>query len=256
MAGTQTAQWTTQDVADSFALWWRDAGLHSLVSAEPHGWLERDEPLAMTAQAATLPAPTVPSVAPRPAVTRRPMPADLAGFCAWLAEDATQPETAWSGPVWLPSARTGAPLAIIVDMPDAGADDPTLPFAPPVRQFLAAMLRAIGLRLEDAAIAPLAMRRPPGGLLDDPTHGLLSMRMRHYLGLAAPRAALVLGDRTSRALLAAQAPGGNGNLPFVKHDSGTIPAVALPSAEHLMRRPAAKAASWQALRLITGAIAP
>ncbi len=95
------------------------------------------------------------------------------------------------------------------------------------------------------------MRRAPGGLLDNDIARDLARRMRHYLGLARPRAALILGDKTSRALLAAQAAPAPSNLPEINHDGGTMPVAALAGPELLMRRPLAKAASWQTLRLLS-----
>jgi DNA polymerase len=261
MAGAQSGHWTTHDVAESFALWWREAGLHSLASDAPHGWLDDGETMVL-AEAVAAPAialaprlddapPVAPAQAPRGA-----MPGDLAAFLDWLARDPGQPEARWTGPAFPPPARAGAPLLILADMPDAGADDPALPFAPHAARFLAAMLGAIGLRLDQVGFAPLAMRRPPGGLLDDASHAALATRMRHYLGLAAPRAALILGDRTSRALVTPVGAPGAATLPDIRLDGATLIAAALPSADHLMRRPPAKAASWQALRLLAHAIAP
>jgi len=254
MRVAQATTWTAQDVADSYALWWREAGLHSAVSQEAHGWLA--EPAAEAHNvAAPLPSARVAEAARvtpiRPAIGQA-MPGDLAAFRAWLAKDATQPEAAWSGPLFLPSEASDARLILLCDMPDDGAEAGALPFAMPTARFVTAMLSAIGLKPEEAAFAPLAVRRPPGGMLDEAATAALASRMRHYLGLATPRAALILGDRTSRALLAAQGVPGAAGLPEINHAGGTIPVAALASPELLMRRPLAKAASWQTLRLLTG----
>jgi uracil-DNA glycosylase len=258
MAGAHLATWSTQDVAESFAQWWRDVGLHSLTTAQAHGWLEEEAPHPATpvrAEPAEVQRAETPA-APTRRAARHAMPNDLAAFRDWLAEDPAQPEAHWSGPACLPPATAGARLLILCDMPDAAADNPGSPFTPGTRRFLAAMLGAIGLRSEAAAIAPLAFRRPPGGLIDDPTMVLLANRTRHWLGLVGARAVLILGDRTSRALLATQMPAPTDNLLTLHYAGGTLPAAALPSPEHLMRRPRAKEASWQALRLLIGAIAP
>lgn len=252
MRGAQATQWTTQDVADSYALWWREAGLHSAVSPDAHGWLA--EPAAEV-QVVEAPALARPHVAEPAAVAtlRSPnapfMPTDLGGFRAWLQEQ-PQPESLWSGPLFLPAEAVNARLLVICDMPDDGAAPEHSPFAPPTGRFVSAMLSAIGLKPEDAAFAPLAMRRAPGGLLDNEVARDLALRMRHYLALARPRAALILGDKTSRALLAAQAAPGPANLPEINHDGGTLPVAALAGPDLLMRRPMAKAASWQTLRLL------
>jgi DNA polymerase len=258
MRGAQARQWTAQDVADSYALWWREAGLHSATATAAHGWLTEPALEAeSTDAAAALPRARVAEAAPvalaRP-ISGQPMPGDLAGFRAWLAQDAAQPEAAWSGPLFLPPEAPDARLIVICDMPDADIEAGALPFAPPAARFVTAMLAAIGLKPEDAAFAPLAIRRAPGGLLDNDVARILARRMRHYLGMARPRAALVLGDKTSRALLAAGTVATPANLPEINHDGGTLPVAALAGPELLMRRPLAKAASWQTLRLLHGAI--
>ena len=262
MRAAAARQWTVQDVAESYALWWREAGLHSAVSAEAHGWLadpvqeapapvETARPVARLAQ----PAPAAP-IRPVANPAGRAMPGDLAAFREWLAQAEDQPESGWPGPVFLPSATANARLVVITDMPDDGAGDPALPFAPSTARFMTAMLAAIGLTPGEVAFAPLAVRRPPGGLLDERSVKTLATRMRHYLGLARPQAALILGDRTSRALIAVRDAGPAGSLPHINHDGGTLPVAALAAPELLMRRPMAKAASWQTLRLLTGAMNP
>jgi DNA polymerase len=179
------------------------------------------------------------------------MPSDLAGFRVWLTQSEAQPEALWSGPLFLPSETVNARLLVITDMPDDEPVGPLMPFAAPATRFVTAMLATLGLEPEDVAFAPLAMRRAPGGLLDNDIARDLAHRMRHYLGLSRPRAALVLGDKSSRALLAAQTVPGPSNLPEINHDGGTLPVAALAGPELLMRRPLAKAASWQTLRLLS-----
>lgn len=255
MRGAQARQWTAQDVADSYALWWREAGLHSATSIDAHGWLDAPtaEPQAFDV-VATQPRQRVAepvSVASIPPAGGPFMPTDLAGFRAWLAQGDAQPEALWSGPLFLPSEAVNARLLVITDMPDDEPAGPLMPLAAPATRFMTAMLAAIGLKPEDVAFAPLAMRRAPGGLLDNDIARDLARRMRHYLGLARPRAALILGDKTSRVLLAVQSAPAPSNLPEINHDGGTLPVAALAAPELLMRRPLAKAASWQTLRLLS-----
>lgn len=254
MRVAQARTWTAQDVADSYALWWREAGLHSETSAEAHGWLA-----APAAEAGPLEEPSLQHrriAEPAPATPIRifdahAMPSSLAEFRTWL-QDQPQPEALWSGPLFLPAEIANARLLVICDMPDEGAQSDTIPFAPATARFVTAMLTAIGLRLEHVAFAPLAMRRAPGGLLDNEIARSLAQRMRQYLALARPQAALILGDKTSRALLTVQTPANSANLPEINHEGGRLPVAALAGPDLLMRRPLAKAASWQTLRLLHG----
>ncbi|MBO9671440.1 MAG: hypothetical protein J7485_13085 [Sphingobium sp.] len=254
MRVAQARTWTAQDVADSYALWWREAGLHSETSLEPHGWLAEPAAEAGPAEVAAPPRQRVAEpapVTPIRAANAHVTPSSLADFRAWLQEQ-PQPEALWSGPLFLPSEAMNARLLVICDMPDEGAQSDAVPFAAPTARFVGAMLNAIGLKLEHVAFAPLAMRRAPGGLLDNEIARSLAQRMRQYLALARPQAALILGDKTSRALLAAQTTANSANLPEINHDGGTLLVAALAGPDLLMRRPLAKAASWQTLRLLHG----
>lgn len=247
--------WSAEEVAEAYALWWREAGLHSATSAQAHGWLAEPAmearapvPQARVAEPTTV-TPIRQVTAPIAArASTQGMPGDLTEFCAWLGHD--QPESDWSGPLYLPPEALNARLLVLVDMPDDEPAGPLMPLAAPAARFLSAMLAAIGVSDEDSAVAPLAMRRPPGGLLDEKLTATLAARMRHYLGLARPRAAIILGDRTSRALIAAQVSPSIGNLPEINHAAGTLPVAALAGPQLLMTRPLAKAASWQTLRLL------
>lgn len=241
-------------MAQSYADWWHEAGLHSVLTESAHGWRGVPAERAVAhadrlSLVATPPLSESPPAAPIAFPNARAMPDDLAGLCAWLASDPAQPEASWFGPLHLPPAKANARLLIITDMPDEDATDSSSPVTPPRAALLAAMLGSIGVTLEDATLAPLAMRRPPGGIFAEADVATLAARMRHYLALATPGAVLILGDRTSRAMNAVQAIE---SLAEIQHEGGTIIAAALPSLEHLMRRPTAKAASWRSLRLLSG----
>lgn len=255
--------WSVEDAVASHAHWWREAGLHTVTLDEAHGWREapaapfrQREPERPTAPRAAPPdreaGSPPPLQAPSAPAPSAPLPQTLPAFLDEIARDPSQPEAAWDGPAILPPAQTGARLLLIVEMPAAGATDAATLLDPGQRRFIDAMLASLGLAPADAPIAALATRRPPGGLLDEATLTRLAARMRHYLGLARPCAAIVLGDRTGRTLIGPQARGDGAELPMINHSGGTMPAIALAGPDLLMSRPAAKARSWQALRLLHG----
>lgn len=253
-------QWSLEGAVQSYALWWREAGLHTAVDGA-HGWRETLTPFWQRAQTisapqAPMPAPVqVAAAAPAPApAVRGEMPGTLPGFLDWLAQDASQPEASWDGALILPPAAQDARLAIVIEMPAPGALDAASLLEPGQRRFLDAMLSSLGMATDDVAILAMATRRPPGGLLDEATLTRLATRMTHYLGLARPKSAIILGDRTSRALLGAQWSPRAESLPIINHQAGTMRAVALASLDLLMSRPMAKARSWQALRMLHGAL--
>lgn len=119
---------------------------------------------------------------------------------------------------------------------------------------LAAMLGALGIAPDSVAQATLALRRPAAGLIVEEQLAPLGNRFRHYLGLSRPRALLILGDRTARALgVTSDGSAGHG-LQSVKTMTGTIAAAAIPNPALLMRRPRAKADSWKTVRHLSGVL--
>lgn len=251
-----------EDAVRSYATWWHEAGFHTAIDPVAHGW-RGEQPAPFWRQAAQRPVEkqrasaiaqtsgvaiaTVPSSAPtRPAA----MPASLPAFRDWLAQDVGQPESDWEGALILPPTEQGARLTLIVEMPALGATDAASLLDADQRRFIDAMLASLGLSIDEVALLSMAARRPPGGLLDEETLTLLAVRMTHYLGLAQPETALILGDRMSRALLGAQWNPRAAGIPLVNHSADTVRAAALASPDLLMSRPMAKARSWQALRLL------
>ncbi|MBN8819920.1 MAG: hypothetical protein J0I80_14505 [Sphingomonas sp.] len=247
----------------SYAHWWREAGLHTATDPVAHGW--RQAPAApfwqkqsgaeavATAPASLPPARLLEAPAATPTVLVS-MPETLPAFLDWLAQDKNQPEAAWDGALILPPALAQARLMVIVEMPAMHASDAESLLAPDQRRFIDAMLASLGVAPADRAIVSLAARRPPGGLLDEETLGRLTTRMTHYLRLARPRAAIILGDRTSRALIGAQWSPNGERLHKINQGGGILHAVALAGPELLMSRPVAKANSWQALRRLHGIV--
>jgi len=249
----------------SYVAWWHEAGLHTATVDTAHGWRGEQAPpfwrrarpvapaRAVTERPAATPAdPVRPALIPSAisSPVSDPIPQELPAFLDWLAQDAGQPETGWDGALILPPATQGAQLIVIVEMPAPAATDAASLLEAGQRRFVEAMLASVGLAPDDASLVGMTTRRPPGGVIDEATLTVLANRMTHYLGLARPQAAIILGDRTSRALLGTQWNPRAPSLPQLNHRAGTIPAVALAGADLLMNRPMAKAKSWQALRLL------
>jgi DNA polymerase len=260
--------WSLEGAVRSYAHWWREAGLECATQDLPHDWrVAQTEPFwrrenagapgsaaaparAAPAPQAAVPAPSSPAGLPPATDTPDTLPA----FLDWIARDAAQPEAGWEGPLVLPPAREGAPLLIVVEMPAPDAQDAAAVLAPPQARFTAAMLRSLGITAETVPVVPLAMCRPPGGLLDDPTLARLGMRMNGYLALAQPQAAILLGDRTGRVILGTQYRPNATALQPINHPQGTIRTIALPAIDLLMARPRLKAGAWQALRHLHGTL--
>lgn len=247
-----------EEAVASYAHWWREAGLHTATDTLPQDWRQPATPFWQRASAPRqqVQRPVAQAEAPRPRniESARPaaMPASLPAFLAWLGSDATQPESGWQGPAILPPEAANPRLLVILDMPGIGARDAASLIETGQRRLLDAMLASIGLAPADAAVSALAIRRPPGGLLDEDLAARLGSRMNHYLGLVRPGAVLLMGDRTSRALIGVHWSPGGESLHSVNHAGGSMPAVSLAHPDLLMARPGAKAKSWQTLRLLHG----
>jgi len=75
---------------------------------------------------------------------------------------------------------------------------------------------------------------------------------RHLVELAAPKRLLLLGEATSRAILAADRASMRGSLRPFNHKNGEAMVVATHHPRLLIERPALKAESWRDLRLLMG----
>lgn len=215
---------------EALLAWWSLAGVDAAIAEESVNWL-RPAPVARpTPVASTIAVPA--------------MPPTLEAFEAWLAEAADLPEAKWPGRRVAPDGAANPRLMVILDMPDGKGE--TL-LEGDAAHLLKGILRAMGLVPEQVYHASLALSRPAGGLLDDEARRALADRMAHHIALVAPRALLLLGDQTSRALLGADAPAGGGFLPAINHKGGTVPGVATFHPALMLHQPAAKAACWRTL---------
>jgi DNA polymerase len=221
--------------------WWELAGVDTLVSENQLGWLTRNEPAA----------PAVQEIVPAMPAHGREMPSSLPDFLAWLKTSADVPEAAWGGARIVPDAAFPADIMVIADMPDLEDMEAGVLLSNATGHLFDRMLAAIGLQRSAIHLCSLACARPPGGMLDAESGNRLAQIMRRHIALTAPKRVLLLGDKTSRALLAADASGGRGKLQTLNHDNGTLDAVATFHPRFLMRQPAAKAECWKDLQLFS-----
>ncbi len=260
--------WTLDSAMDSLALWWREAGLHTPAAADAVDWRATSSreraPRTAAGQRPFQALPQPPAIAsatsaPTPSVQPAPQtvayPADLPAFLAMLAGP-EQVEAGWSDTSFIPPVATNLPLLLISDVPElmAARAEAGAPFDRATLSLIHAMLAAIGVTAAQAGFVTLALRAPPGGVLPDDLLDPLGARMRHYLALARPRALLIFGDRPARALGVADGPARFAGLHKVNLPGSTIPLVAAPHPALMMRRPAAKAQSWRALRQLAGVL--
>ncbi len=223
--------------ADAYLAWWQLAGVECAVAEAPVDWLR-------------------PVVAPQPATVHAPRtsqpvsekPETLEMFQQWIMTDSAQPERRWPGPLLMPAGQVDAPLMILTDMPDPADMNAGSLMAEAAGRLLDAMLRAIGLKRDDVHIGSLFFSRPPGGMVEASDLHSAAERARLHASLARPRRLLLLGDRTKRALLAANDGADTKGLRDFNHQGGTVPAIATFHPRLLLTQPMAKAECWQDLQ--------
>lgn len=243
---------------EALLAWWALAGVDTAVAEESRDWLRpAPRPVARpipSPAAASITSPATAAPAPHPAPVRPAIPEDLDGFRAWLVNEPSLPETSWTTQKILPQGFAGARLMIVGDVPDPD-DSPDGPgegslFSGQAGKLLDAMLAAIGQQRADCYVASLATARPPGGIIPAPDIAQLVERMRHHIALVKPHRLLILGDKTSRALLPPESRTARRGLLNVNLSDGNVPAVATFHPRLLLRQPAAKAECWKALQML------
>ena len=215
--------------------WWELAGVDTLVEDAPRNWFQA-------------PAAEAPVASPRaapPAESR--FPEDLEGLVRWILDPSNLPAL---GPARVaPAGSAATRLMILTDMPDAEDHPADALLSGSYGNLFVRMLAAIGLARDDVYLASLVPAHQPGGLIDSATEAELGEIARRHIALAKPKALLLLGDTTTRALIGTNLPQARG----VKHDlnlkGGTTQAVATFHPRFLLTQPARKADAWADLRL-------
>jgi DNA polymerase len=112
------------------------------------------------------------------------------------------------------------------------------------------MLSAIGRDRASVYLATLSCLRSPNGLLASEAAKNCATLARHHIGLAAPRAALLLGDACSKALLGLPMAQARGRWHEIATQSGPVRALVTISPNHLLKHPAHKQFAWADLQML------
>lgn len=224
--------------ADGLLAWWALAGVDTAVDEENVDWLR--------------PRPARRREAPvqrAPASAGTGYPDSFAAFRDYLATSPDLPECGWPGERILPTGSQAPKLMIVLPAPDA-AREGEAPLGADAMTLLGNMMRAIGLDLDECHIACLSLIAPPGGMIPPEMTAALARRMRHHIALVAPRALLMAGDQTSRALAPTDMAGAPKNLLSVNHQGGMVAGAAILHPRLMLGQPSAKAEAWRALRYL------
>ncbi len=246
-------QGQAKDAAESYLNWWALAGVDYLYRDEVMPFLTPPEPLLHTetrADSAPAPVAAVPQQAAAQSFDAATLPDNLQDFHRWLSNSPALPGAGWSAHRVLPRGIAQSGLMVISDFPDGADIEQQTLFSGGPGKLLSAMLGAIGIPLEQVMLTPLCFTRPPGGRLDPQAERDLVAIARHHIALAQPKTLLVLGDRTSRALIGMDMREGRSWLRSVNHFHGSVDAVITFHPRFLLERPQYKRAAWDDLKLL------
>lgn len=166
--------------------WWREAGVDLAYHDEPQAWLKADEPAEESVAEVPVQPPPPP---PRLGGERTEWPRDLEAFRRWWTT--TTLHTGGTGQPLAPRGPAGAPLMILVPMPEAEDRDTLL--AGPQGRLLNGMARAMGFAPEDVLVAAALPRHAPVPDWSGLAASGLGEVLRHLVALAVPERLLVLG---------------------------------------------------------------
>jgi uracil-DNA glycosylase len=223
-------------MAMSALQWWDEAGVDTLIDEQPRDWL-RPKP-------ETRPPAIVPAEAPDE------LPGQLDLFHAYLASSDRLSFASPSAPRICPSGDPASGLMILADMPTSADCAEGILLSGEAGILFDRMLAAIGRTRLSIYLAALSCLRSPDGRLTAAPALRCAALARHHVGLAAPRAVLLLGDACSRALLGLGMAEARGRWHEISTHAGSFKALVTIPPAYLLGQPAAKAHAWADLQVL------
>ena len=228
------------DVA-SVLQWWNDAGVDCLVDETPHDWL-RAKSETVTASGNGAPAIV--------AEASESLPDHLELFRAYLAESDTLPFAAPGAQRVCPAGDPASGVMLLTDMPAAEDCSAGVLLSGEAGRLFDRMLGAIGRSRETIYLAAFSCLRSPSGSFNEGSATQCATLARHHIGLAAPKALLLLGDNCSKALLGMPMMQARGRWHQLSTHSGDIAAMASFAPSYLLDQPSAKKHAWADLQML------
>ena len=188
--------------------WWREAGVDLAFHDEPQAWLAEEAPPVEAKAVEPNAAPP-----PRPKLGGDPAawPQDLAAFRRWWLEEPSL-DAGGTHPRIAPRGEAGAPLMLLVPMPEADDGDTLL--SGREGRLLASLAHAMALAPEQVYLAAALPRHTSLPDWERLSAEGLGEILLHHIRLADPQRLIVLGMRI---------------LPLLGHD----PAQAAPAVSEL-----------------------
>ena len=228
--------------AASLIGWWSDAGVDVALDEAPRNWLKPAAKAAPAAVPASAPvAPVAPEDGPPPQL-------DL--FQAWLASSDTLPFAAPSAARVCPAGDPAAGLMIVTDMPTGEDCNAGVLISGEAGRLFDRMLAAIGRDRSSIYLAALSCLRSPTGSFTTDAARQCATLARHQIGLVAPKAVLLFGDATAKALLGLSVAQARGRWHEIATHHGAIKALVTISPKQLLDNPRLKRLAWEDLQML------
>lgn len=228
--------------AASVLQWWTDAGVDVMIDEEPRDWL-RSQP-RVEAAPATTPAPAAPAQA------EGALPGQLDLFQAYLRDSDRLPYAAPAAPRICPAGDPASGVMIVADMPSGEDCAAGTLLSGEAGRLFDRMLAAIGRNRETIYLASLSCLRSPTGSFTTDAAKQCAMLARHQIGLVAPKAVLLFGDATGKALLGLSVAQARGRWHEIATHHGPIRALVTISPKQLLDTPRLKRLAWEDLQML------
>jgi uracil-DNA glycosylase len=244
--------------AASALRWWADAGVDVMVDETPRDWLRASkaaEDRSSRAQSRGARGESVPAPLDFARDERRvehatpALPDQLNLFQAWLKDHDALPYAAPSARRVCPAGDPASGLMIMTDMPAAEDCGSGTLISGEAGRLFDRMLAAIGRDRSSIYLASVSCLRSPDGRMAGDHAQQCATLARHHIGLAAPKALLLLGDAAGRALLGLTVLQGRGRWHEVQTHAGPVPAILSFAPSFLLNQPSAKALAWADLQM-------
>ena len=179
------------------------------------------------------------------------LPDQLELFRSWLATDEALPFAAPAAPRVCPSGDPASGLMMLTDMPNAADCSAGVLLSGQTGALFDRMLAAIGRDRESIYLAALSCLRSTSGGFTNDSAAQCAALARHHIGLAQPKAVLLLGDACAKALLGLSVIQARGRWHSISTPAGEIAALASFHPSYLLEQPAAKARAWADLQMLS-----
>ncbi len=237
--------------------WWAEAGVDCLVEDSPREWLKPATPApSLVPSEVEARGSDVGAGAPRlrsgqaEDAAQEALPDQLGLFQDWLKASETLPYATPNAPRVCPAGDPAAGLMVLASMPSSEDCRAGTLLSGAAGRLFDRMLAAIGRSRDTIYLAGLSCVRPPAGRFDQAGAARCAELARHHVGLAEPRAVLLFGDDTVKALLGVATAQARGRVHRIEVSGRAFDAVVTLSPDYLLRQPAAKAHAWADLQLL------